>query len=177
MELAAQFAPKHLHDRIDPRLQPLAQRRNPVLDEVQSRRVAHAAVRILRVAQQLLRHFQNRANLLAVELAVLQELQVHRADGGLFDFGAAPEEERAIGRAGFAFALAQSGLELLDLIRVGLFVHRHNQAGVRVVEHGAFHELRGGVVGLSGQPRDRQRRHAAPEMKRVRQPNVNDLLW
>ena len=70
---------------------------------------------------------------------------------GFDDLGAAPEEERFVGDAGAALAVAEGGENLLALFVVELLVGADDEAEVGVVFHEAVHEGAGGEVGFGGE--------------------------
>ncbi len=126
-------------------------------------------------AHHRLGHFENRSDLLAVELAVLEELQVRACDLRFLDLHPTPHDHWAIGGTGQAFTFLERGEHLRALLGLELLLRGHDQARVRVIEHEPLHELLGGVIGLGGQHRHQQGRHAAPVQIGIGRARMNDF--
>ena len=116
------------------------------------------------------------ADLLAVHFAVVHELEVGAGEGGVDDFRAVPEHERAVGGAGAVLAFAQGSEEFFALFGGELLIGADDDAGIAVVHDESFHELGAGIIGLGGEHRHREGREAAPEEIGIGQEIVDDFL-
>jgi hypothetical protein len=90
----------------------------------------------------------------AGEFVVFEEPEIGGGEGGLNDLGGVPEEERIVGSAGTASAVAELGEDLLALGFFEGFGGTDDEAEVGVVFEETAHEGGGGEVGFGGQLSD-----------------------
>ena len=144
-----------------------AQGRDAVFDEIETGALHDVVFVVVGGGNDFFGDTEGGTDFGAGEFSVFGELQISGGEFGGSDVGGAPEEERAVGSAGVAAAVAESGADLFALIIGELLFGADDEAGIGVVVHEAVHKMRGGEIGSGGEHGDLQRGEAAPGVEGI----------